>query len=475
MTFNRARHIRPLRPSLSANAVIELERKSGAALYRADVDSTIRGVRARDGRARMLAGAVIDSFPPAAYSWLPRLAQAIPASVSFSRASIALVRTRQTAAANLVYEQVPSELIRFQGLRLINHSDGFDYGFGALGYEWTNLGTDSSVLTGGFALREPGTTNQIPTNDLTDAAWNRSNVDLPTDNGVNSIGLQEYSVGAGTATGAHRLRAVPAATAAGSAFVTAKAGTGRYVTLQRGTVTSRYACFDLVAGTVTEEGTITNSFMFPRGDGYYKCGVEDTNAGARLDIHFSDTGTPGTAAPSFTAADETILFCHEQYEDNDFPTSPVVTAGAAAARDVEVLDLTDWIAAAPYSVYLDYYSPEYLDANNRIARLGSTGTNFLKSNASGTVDIAASTGLAITLAGTVTADARNKFALRYAANDAALARDGVATGTDSSVTVDASAEGDLQFAGTFNIQRIAEVASYDLGLTDAQLESKVGN
>ena len=120
-------------------------------------------------------------------------------------------------------------------------------------------------------------------------------------------------------------------------------------------------------------------------------------------------------------------------------------------------------------MFVDQTQPDVLSSENRILRL-DTGVNDLETDASGNITLTADTGLSLAPSGAITAGDRDKMALRYAANDGALAVEGKTTVTDTSVTVNANAEGDLGIGGA-GVAKIHKIAAYDVALADAQLEA----
>lgn len=217
---------------------------------------------------------------------------------------------------------------------------------------------DGLALTGGGYLSQPQVTNQMVRSDVNNAAWTKTGL-TPTSDGINSHGLQQTTLDAGTGTSAHFLTDDAATGSAGCGWFLAKAGTAQFVTVFRGgDATTDYAAFDLTNGTVTEEGAgIDKAFIEDEEDGWYKIGVTTSDADATLELAISDSGTPGTHAPSFTGSNETLLVCHAQYTATRRPTSPIVTSGSAVTRSQDLLTYSGVTSAEPYTASMDSTFP----------------------------------------------------------------------------------------------------------------------
>lgn len=329
-----------------------------------------------------------------------------------------------------------------------------------------------ATITGGGYLKEPSTTNQMVQSSVGDAAWTKTGL-TPTDNGVNDAGLEETELNAGTGTSSHVASDDAASGSAGCGYFRVKAGTADYVTVMRGSdPATDYAAFDIVNGVSSEDGSgIDDSFIIDEGNGWYKLGVITSDTDATLEIAISNSAMPGVHAPSFTGVSETVLVDHAQYDSNDFPTSPIVTSGSTVTRNTDVLAGTAWIAAAPYSVFIDQTAPQVFGSDNRILRL-DTGANGLKTDGSGNITLTAASGLSLAPSGAISTGDRDKIAFRYAANDGAMAVEGKTTVTDSSVTVNGNSEGNLNIDGA-GVIKVHKLEAYDSGLTDTQLETLV--
>ena len=246
-----------------------------------------------------------------------------------------------------------------------------------------------TTITGGGYLPEPAATNQMSFNDLTtwDIGGGAGGCNV-TNDGINSLGLEQYTLDADTTTGQHRIFQSAAAPAvAGSAYIIAKNGTGRYVILRRGaSAIADYAVFDLQTGTVEEDAGIDEALITDVGDGWYKCELNTSDTNAVVHISLSDTATPGTGRPSFTGANETILVCHVQYESTIFSTSPIITSGSTVTRVAGVLDTGSVIASA-FGALLDVTLPSVIASGATISLIGpdATAEDIIRVDASGNV------------------------------------------------------------------------------------------
>lgn len=475
MTFNRARKSGGLRPSLGDAGAITLERTRPSDLLRGDRGGVFRGVRARDARARMLAGARL-SDSRIVYTWRPKGAQAIPLSMSYSRGSVAQVQTKQTATSNLVYQEVPDNLVRLKGLRLVNHADGVDYGFGALGYQWTDVGTDELKIAGGGYFWEVSSTNQMNTVNPTSGLWAKIGT-TATGGTTGSHGLAEYTLDAGTSTGTHYIAHNLSTGVSGARWVRAKQGTGRYLGLKLGaSSTSDFLVADLQTGAITQVGGgLTSSFIIDDEDGWYIVGGVQPNPEGNFRIGFSDSATPGTNEPSFTGSNETIFISHIQAEPNNFPTSPIVTAGSVLSRSADSLTGANWLSSSPYSVYVDKTAPNLITAESQTFQFGSGASNSLSYDNSGNITLSIDDNLQLDPSGGVSALERDKFFLRYAENDSALAVSGKATVTDASVSLNSNARGNLLVGVGGPSSVIHEIEIYHTAEENSFLEARVGN
>jgi hypothetical protein len=332
-----------------------------------------------------------------------------------------------------------------------------------------------TTITGGGYLPEPAVTNQLANVDPTDGIWSKPNLTI-TDNGINDLGLNEYELDAGTNTAGHIFFGASSSGGAGCGYVIAKEGTGRFLTLKRGVDNgSDYACFDLQTGTATEDGAgIDSSFVVDLGNDWYLCGVITSDTSTTFGVGISDSSTPGNFSPSFTGANETVLICHIQYENNDFSTSPIVTSGATVTRNADVLTSSaTW--ASSNSGFADVTLPSVLTGADVIMG-ASDGSRFFIETPQAIVYLNGVGGFAkITTSSAVVVSTRSKFAFRAASNDFRVVDDEGGSATDSSgsvhtgtLTVGMRSTNTQQFRG-----RIHKLSTYDVALTNDQLDTLV--
>jgi hypothetical protein len=319
------------------------------------------------------------------------------------------------------------------------------------------------ITDGGIRKPEVVATNQMITTNPISSEWVKSNLNATpvTFAGVNALGLKEYIVTTNSSNGSHLLADSAQSGSAGAFWAILKKGSLDHATIRRGNdAGTDYACFDLDAGTVTEEGSgITNAYIEDLGDGYYKCVVVTADTNAATAIAFSNSAAPGTGSPVFVAANDTMTVCHIQYEANLFDTSPIDTDGAVATRNAEDMVLTDWIPTAPYTVLIDQTAPIHYATENRILRL-DTGPNILKTDAGGTLNLKADSFIDITEPGAIVIGDRDAIAIRYEENNAALVVGGGSPTLDTSCSVNANALGSITLGGAGSGGIIHKVESY---------------
>jgi len=289
--------------------------------------------------------------------------------------------------------------------------DGTDFAEVGIGV----IREDSVQAVGGAKgyLAEPLATNEIEdSNELDAASWTATFV-TPTDDGVGTLGLNEYSVDAGVVSATHRLLAT-VNTIAGEGSFTAivKQGSGgRYTNISGKDAPSDYATYDAQAGTITEEGTITDARIVDLGNGYYKCVTQDAvDLGQAFPVFsISNSATPGTREPSFPAANETIIYAYTGFENTAFSTTPIISSAGSETRQADVLDSGVVITAA-FSALLDLTLPEIVGTGLTISLLGpdATSTDILRVDAS--FNIIMDDGGTPTTIGTSVAGARLKVA-----------------------------------------------------------------
>lgn len=232
----------------------------------------------------------------------------------------------------------------------------------------------ATILGGGF-LPEPEATNQfLQSSDFEDVEWTNTAL-LLTNNGINDLGLLEFELDAGITDDLHFLFDTASAPTAGSVYFIAKQLSGRYVCVRRGSVFAvDYACFDLQAGTITEEGPgISQAIITDLGNGWYKCEINTTDASGNSGFAISNSATPGTGVPSFLGSNETVLLCHAKFDNTIFSTPPIITSGAPVTQAASVLN-TGTPINAEFGAVLDVTLPDVIGIGNTITLLGPDTT-----------------------------------------------------------------------------------------------------
>lgn len=304
------------------------------------------------------------------------------------------------------------------------------------GTDYTELSSgtipENSVAVGGGAQGfhpEPAATNQNPESSDYNTTWSAIGI-TATDDGAGSLGLNQHTLDAGTNNSNHRIFISAASAGTGSAYYLAKEGTEQFIALRRGgSSSSDYAVYDLNLGTVPQEGGgIDQALITDLGNGWHKAEINTSDSSGTSHISISQSGTPGTGAPTFTGTNETVLLTHAQYENTIFSTSPIITNGGAASREADVLDTGIAITTA-FSALLDITLPSVIGTGNTITLLGpdTTAEDILRVDASFNI-IMDDGGTPVTI-GTSSAGSRIKIAYGRDAGDRSASLDG-ATAVD---------------------------------------------
>lgn len=236
------------------------------------------------------------------------------------------------------------------------------------------------------ALLENASTNVIQrSSEFDDAYWTATGL-TATDQGVGALGLNEYTMDAGTSTGLHRLfRVVSSGQASPYCIAKEGANDGRFMIVRKGGGTTSYACFDLRTGTVTEVGAgALSGEIKDLGNGYYRCAVITADSNSAFQFAIADTGTPGTPDYNFTGSNEMIILCHCQWEAAR-PTSPIVTNGGPVTRQDDVLTDVAWPVESSAIVDVEV-NPFLRSAAGPDEDINSLGFGALNSAAFGLTD-----------------------------------------------------------------------------------------
>lgn len=382
--------------------------------------------------------------PEVTFTWDPENDQALPGGTTFTRASVA------EEFDGTDFTQVSSGTIRDGHVPFAGSGKGY--------------------------IAEPSATNnQTQSSDY--SSYSTTNIASRTDDGAGSLGLNQTTVDVGTVNGSHRMFQFITAGGSGDrcGYVIGKEGTGNFITVRAGTsLTNDYAAYNLNTGAITETGSSAASRLIDWADNWYSAEVSLSSLTQRFVVlAFSDTGTPGTAEPTWTPTSDTYLVCHIQDEDSFYATTPIVTAGSAGTRVAEVLDTGITITTA-FSALLDVTLPNVIGTGETISLLGpdATAEDILRVDASFNV-IMDDGGTPVTI-GTASASSRIKVAYgrdaagRSASLDGATAVTGGAPG--------AGHEGDtfqLGCANSVNQSRSVHHLQtlYNVKKSDAELEA----
>ena len=340
-----------------------------------------------------------------------------------------------------------------------------------------------STITGGGYLPEPAATNTTP-HSFDFSAWTANALANVTDNGIDDIGLNSYTIEADTTNDNHRVLQ-NSTTVTNSAFaVVAKAGTGRYMIL-RGTGSSPdFACFDLQTGTVSELGggiNVVSASVQDLKNGWYYCSlICNVGQAANRIISISDTATPGSGTYAYLGANETIKISHAQVEDSLFNTSPIITNGSTVTRVADVL--SDSTAHdTPYSVFADVTYPLIAQGASPPTVFGFAGggpSDRLSTAGNSENQFTTSNGLSMTVTKSSGnwAGTRVKVAASYEVDDGVLSATDAPSVTDATGTPNTGADisigcrtaNDRQWRGRMHV-----ITTYDVAQTQSELEDLV--
>ena len=280
----------------------------------------------------------------------------------------------------------------------------------ALPFEWDSGG---SLL--GLLVEEARTNLCLYSDDLTNAAWTKSNLTTAkTATGPDGVANSATTCTA-TAGNATALQAITSGSAARVTSVWLKRRTGS-------------GNIDLTQdnGSTWTTKTITSSW-------------------ARYDIGPTTAANPTVGIRVATSGDavDVALF---QHEVGSFPTSAAPTLGATVTRALDRIGVSASLfpmGASARTLFLrgdivvdpaltgggQYLVSLETDGNNRAMLFTTPGTNYAQSRSAGTTD-----GTAAAVTGSQAAGGSIKFAAAFAANDMVVANDGaIGVLTDSSV------------------------------------------
>lgn len=392
--------------------------------------------RSRSRGESLLGGSGLTAL----FSWSPINSETLP-SGTFTRGSIALEYDGST------FIQIPSGSIRERSAAVVS---------GPIGY-----------------LSEPQATNFLTDIDLT--TWANTNLAATAD-GVNALGLEQYTYDAGvTADAEHRSFDNATVGANGNAYMIALPGNNPYLILRRGSSAfSNFACYDLTAGTITEQNaTLDDAFITDLGSSAYKCEVVMLNDAVNVHIAMSIVPVPGTARPNFVGANQTGAVCHVQYENTLFSTSPIVTSATIETRESDVLD-TDVVIAPTFGLLVDATMPLLVGAGNTISLIGADASAVDIIRVDENFDVIMDDGGTPVVIGATASGARMRVAYGRDASGRSASLNGATTVTGG--VPGAAHEGNSFQLGATNsanqsrsIHHVTEI--YEEKPSDAQLES----
>lgn len=280
--------------------------------------------------------------PSITFTWDPENDEALPGGVTFTRASVKQ-QYDGTDFTELSSGAIPE--------------DSVPYGGGQKGF-----------------FPEPLATNvALQSSDLTDAAWTNGTLDV-TDDGVGSLGLEQFDCDSGASGSTHYVSQTTA-TGAGSAYMICKSGNNDFCTLVRGaSLTDDFICANLNTGAVSETGAgVSSTFVENMADDWHQLGIRTSDTSGFFQFAVSNSATPGTGRPNFFGSNLAVLNCHIQREDTDYPTSPIITLGTATARQADVLD-TGVATTTAFSALLDLTLPSIIGSGLTVTLLGPDTT-----------------------------------------------------------------------------------------------------
>lgn len=232
---------------------------------------------------------------------------------------------------------------------------------------------------------------------------------------------------------------------------------------------------------VTQTITVANATVYTVS--LYASGGTLTLSGAgagTVSANGTVTFTSTTTSLTVTVNSVTGAFQCVNVEAGAYKTSPIVTAGASAARAADIIKLTSipWFNASAGTLYAEANSPTPTTASRVVAGFSNNTTSeryrlgAFSGGMFGSVDTGG-VAQAFFSSGTNTPDVTFKTIIAFAANDIAWTQTGVAPQTDTVATLPTVTQMDFgQLATTQQwVGYIRRVAYWNTRLANATLQS----
>jgi hypothetical protein len=242
--------------------------------------------------------------------------------------------------------------------------------------------------------------------------------------------------------------------------------------------------FNLTAVTASAAGGATAASITPAGNGWFRCSVTFISTGAftsvGLKLYPTDAGGNGNIAGTGT---DSFYVWGAQTELGSFATSYIPTVASTVTRAADIATMTgtnfsDWYNQSEGTLVSEAVSTRPVgDTTRLLAASDGTANNSIRLNVATiplAVVVAGVTEASFTLS--TVANAANKYALGYKANDVNGAVNGVVGTTDTSASipvVDRLEIGRLAAGGSGNLLcgYIRSITFYPQRLANAQLQA----
>jgi hypothetical protein len=340
-----------------------------------------------------------------------------------------------------------------------------------------------SLASLGILVEEARTNSCIQSQDF-NTTWtiNRATVTVNNTTSPDGTTNADKLVEDSTAANSHRVFASATTTAAAwTLSVYAKASTRSWVYLRidRNGGTTPNAFFNLSNCTVgTVEAGLTASIQSV-GNGWYRCIITVDTATAASNSPLIGMATSDATVAYNGDGTSGLFIWQAQLEAGTGASSPIPTTTAAVTRAADAVSVTGLTLPAPYTVVSEFNLPRVgtgIDVVNW-GSLVNGGGQYITSVSGYMFVRESSATTALTNSGTITANATNKIAARYAVNNCNVSSNGASVGTpDTSVsppTMSNLGIGPMlvSFGGVYPNGTISRIRVYNSALSDAQLQS----